>query len=52
MSGLCLKTPLKSLISIPWEVVSLQIATLLLKIFGTGLGKEIFRCQRVLHSSI
>ena len=48
MLGLCLITPPQSLVSVPWEVVSVQNATLLLKVSETGLGKEIFHCQQPL----
>ena len=36
----------QSLISILWMVVRLKNATLLLNIFGIGLGKEKFGCQQ------
>ena len=52
MSGLCLITLPQSLISIAWEVVSLENATLLLKIFGAGLGKEIFGCQQPIFQDL
>ena len=48
MSGLCLITLPQSLISIPWEVVSLENATLL----RAGLGKEIFACQQPIFQDL
>ena len=42
----------QSLTSIPWEVVRLWNKTLLLHIFGIGLGKEIFGCQQPIFQDL